>query len=297
MTLTEVDAIRLAIGHQESRHARSRACASLREAEFQVFSQWGEDGIIQYLVARVAIGDDSFVEFGVQDYAESNTRFLLCHDHWRGLIIDGDTTHQQFIRDRGLDWRYDITAVSSFITRENVNQVIGGAGFTGDIGLLSIDVDGNDYWLLDAVSVVSPRILVVEYNSTFGPEQAVTVPYRPDFRRTAAHFSNLYYGASIRAICELARSRNYACVGGNSAGNNAFFVRRDVLGDLPEVSARDAWVRSRFRESRDRDGRLTCLGSHARRLREIGELPLVDIITGQEHAIRDLLDSELRRDG
>ncbi len=284
----ESDRIRLAIGRQESRLVRASRFRDVRDAEFQVYSQWGEDGIIQYLLGKVPIENPSFVELGVQDYSESNTRFLLCNDNWRGLIIDGGIDHVRFVARRGLDWRYDLTVVSAFITRENIDALIRGAGIEGDIGLLSVDIDGNDYWVLEAIRCVSPRILVVEYNSHFGAEQAITIPYRSDFRRDAAHWSHLYYGASLPALCHFADERGYAFVGSNGAGNNAFFVRRDVLGPLLALDAKEGWVPSRFRESRDRNGKLSFVSDHKSRLRLIMDLDVIEVPSGHTRKIGDV---------
>jgi hypothetical protein len=285
---TVADDLRLAIGRLEARLARGADYEHLQQAEFRVFSQWGEDGILQYLVGKIPIPNRVFVEFGVEDYRESNTRFLLCNDNWSGLIIDAADAHARFLAERGLDWKYDITALTSFITRENIDGLIREAGVSGDIGLLSIDLDGNDYWILEAIECVSPRILVVEYNSHFGPDRAVTIPYRADFRRTLAHFSNLYYGASLCALRDVADRKGYALVGSNSAGNNAFFVRRDVLGTLREVDPADGWVRSRFRESRGEDGRLTMIGEHRGRLEIIANLPVIDVRRGIQAKIAEI---------
>lgn len=289
-----LDRIRLAIGRQESRSVRTQACSSLREAEFQVFSQWGEDGIIQYLLGKIPVPEKIFVEFGVGDYSESNTRFLLCNDNWRGLIIDSGTAHQNYLAASGLDWRYDLQSVSAFIDADNIDALIRNAGIAGDIGLLSIDLDGNDYWVLQAIEAVSPRILIVEYNSIFGPELSVVVPYRADFQRAKADVSNLYYGASISALIALAARKGFACVGGNSAGNNVFFVRNDILGHLKVVPPSEAWAESRFRESRDPAGRLTFLGRHVDRLAQIASLPVLDMASGRERPIRELLDANGR---
>jgi hypothetical protein len=284
----EVESARIALGRHEARRVRNASFGRLADAEFQVFSQWGEDGIIQYLLGKVPIENDVFVEFGVEDYSESNTRFLLANDRWRGLLIDGGSEHRRFLSEHGLDWRHDVRAVSAFITKENIDALITEAGFAGDIGLLSIDIDGNDYWVLDAIRCVSPRILVVEYNSVFGPELEVTIPYRSDFQRTLAHHSNLYFGASLAALCALAKRKGYAFVGSNSAGSNAFFVRRDVAGALRELTAAEGYVASRFRESRAEDGRLTLVSSHAERLRLVSHLPLVDLRSGRERTISEL---------
>jgi hypothetical protein len=275
----DLDEVRIAIGGLRAQSARAAQYERLSDAEFRVFSQFGEDGIIQYLLGRVPIENDQFVEIGVQDYRESNTRFLLCHDNWRGLIIDADRAHIEFIETNPIGWRHTIDARAAFITRENVNEVMADAGVLGDIGLLSLDIDGNDYWVLDAIEAVAPRILVVEYNSTFGPAAKVTIPYDPAFQRTKAHFSGLYWGASLGALCSAADRKGLAFVGSNRAGNNAFFVRRSLLNDLREISSEQGWVDARFRESRDEHGELTFVQDRRDKLRLIGHLPLVDVAT------------------
>jgi hypothetical protein len=287
------DQLRAEVGRLHAARVRALPPGPLRAAEFRVFSQWGEDGILQYLLGKVPIGNDLFVEFGVESYAESNTRFLLVNDNWRGIIIDGGTAHREFTARTGLTWRHHLEVVSAFITRENIDGLLTAAGARGDIGLLSVDIDGNDYWVLEAIQAVSPRILVVEYNALFGPERAVSVPYRSDFTRTAAHFSNLYYGASLPALAGLAERRGYRLVGCNSAGNNAFFVRGDVLGPLAPLSVAEAFVESRFCESRAPDGSLSFLRARRDRLALLRDLPLVDVATGRERTIGDLYAAEL----
>ena len=279
---TEIDRLRAQIGGLESRHVAALGPGDIGRAEFQVYSQFGEDGIIQFLVQRVAIENEVFVEFGVGDYRESNTRFLLVHDNWRGLIFDSGESMQAFLESSGHVWRHHIDAKTAFIDRDNINDLIKTAGIEGDIGLLSIDLDGNDYWILEAIDVVEPRIIVAEYNSTFGAEAAVTVPYDAHFVRSEKHWSGLYWGASLAALTKLTKAKGYALVGGNRAGNNAFFVRHDVLVGIPEVSVADAYAPSRFRESRDRDGRLTYISGHEQRLRLISEMPLADVESGRE---------------
>lgn len=282
----------LAVGRMEARAVRSADYGDIRDAEFRVFSQWGEDGIIQYLLSRVPVERPVFVEFGVESYRESNTRFLLENDHWEGLILDNGTAHLDFIDRSEMRWRYTIEGRSAFLTRENINQVILDGGVKGDIGLLSIDVDGNDYWILEAVDVVSPRILIVEYNSLFGSGAAVTVPYRADFDRRSAHWSGLLYGASLAALHHVADAKGYRLVGCNRAGVNAFFVRSDVAGDLPVLAPEAAYVRSRHRESRDRDGNLTYASGRSVQLALIADQKLVDVRTGRLGLVRDLVAPE-----
>src|SRR6266404_297437 len=154
---------------------------SLRDAEFKVFSQFGDDGIIQYLIHRLAPLPDSFVEFGVENYRESNTRFLLLNNNWRGLVMDSDEDSIRYIQKDDVSWRHTLTAHCAFINRDNINDLLAEAGFTGEIGLLSIDIDGNDYWVWEKLEVVDPVIVIVEYNSIFGSDLAVTIPYDPKF--------------------------------------------------------------------------------------------------------------------
>lgn len=237
----------------------------LRDAEFRVFSQWGDDGIIQYLIHNVRVENDAFIEFGVEDYTEANTRFLLLNDNWRGLIIDASAENIARVRRDDLHWRHDLEAICEFVSRENINPLISGAGFNGLIGLLSIDVDGNDYWIWEAIDVVDAAIVVVEYNSVFGPSKALSVPYDPAFQRTNAHYSNLFWGCSLRALCLLAERKGYVFVGSNTNGNNAYFVKRELAGGLLIKTPEEGYVRSRFRESRDATGQLTYVGGDKRR--------------------------------
>ena len=250
--------------------------APLSQAEFKVFSQWGEDGILQFLTARVPIPNRFFVEFGVQNYLESNTRFLLLNDNWSGLVMDGSDNNVDYIRRDPLYWRHELTAASVFVTAENVDELIRACIPTPDIGLLSIDIDGNDYWVWRAISSVTPRIVVVEYNSVFGPRHAVTIPYDATFERTRAHHSNLYWGASLAALCDLAATKGYQFVGSNSAGNNAFFVRRDCAQRVPALDPQDGYVQSKFRESRNETGHLTFI-SGADRLALIAAMKVYDV--------------------
>ena len=270
--------IQEALGRIEMRQVAKVGDAD--RAEFRVFSQWGEDGIIQYLLEHVPIERPIFVEFGVENYVESNTRFLLTNNRWSGLVIDGSTENIDYIKRDTIYWATNLKAEHSFITRENINELLSRNGATGDIGLLSVDIDGNDYWVWQAIDVVSPRIVVCEYSSQFGPTAQVTTPYSADFVRGSAHFSKIYYGASISALTGLAKRKGYSLVASNSAGNNVFFVRDDLLGDLKVLTPQQAYRRAQFREFHDEQGRLT-FDDFETRLRKISHLPLHDLTTGR----------------
>lgn len=274
-----VEELKLLAGRLLANQVRATA-KNFREAEFKVFSQFGDDGIIQYLIARLEIPAElsTFVEFGVQDYSESNTRFLLLNDNWRGLIMDGDERSMESVRARGMYWRHDLTALCRWIDRDNINALLEEGGFGGPLGILSIDIDGNDYWVWQRIEAVQPIIVIAEYNSVFGARQAITVPYDPAFNRTKAHYSNLYWGASLSALARLARSKGYAFVGSNLAGNNAYFVHEShiVKGGIVALTPEQGYVESRFRESRDEQGRLSYVGGAARR-KMIAGMPVYDV--------------------
>jgi hypothetical protein len=268
---------------------RYSAPLPLRRAEFKVFSQFGDDGIIQYVLHRLDLpaSEHRFVEFGVESYAEANTRFLLLNDNWAGLVMDGNEKWITALRKDDVYWRHELTAQAHFITRENINTLLEDAGFGGRIGLLSIDIDGNDYWVWEALTIADPAVVIVEYNGIFGSKEAVTVPYQADFRRSKAHFSNLYSGASLGALCVLAKRKGYVWIGCNRGGNNAYFVReKDARLFLP-VRLPDDFVQAKFREARDEANGLTFQGQCAGRS-VVGDLPVHDVVQNQTRLIRDL---------
>lgn len=260
----------------------------LGDYEFQVFSQFGDDGIIQRLIRGLGIRDDSFVEFGVQDYSESNTRFLLVNNNWRGLILDCSEEDMDKVRRSPLHWRQDLTVATAFIDRDNINSLLSENGFSGDLGILSVDIDGNDYWVWEAINVVNPVIVIVEYNAVFGSRAAVSIPYDPRFYRTDAHASNLYWGCSLAALVHLAEKKGYAFIGCNSHGNNSYFVRKDRLGSLRPLTAAEGYVESKFRESRDADGKLSFLRGESRQ-KTIEHLSVVEVTSGRQAPLKDFL--------
>ena len=274
---SDVDALKILAAQPLIQYLRSRETPlPLRETEFKVFSQFGDDGIIQYLIHQLRPVPDSFVEFGVENYRESNTRFLLVNNNWRGLVMDGSEDCIRYIQKDEIYWRHTLIARHAFIDRDNINALLRQAGFTGEIGLLSIDIDGNDYWVWDKIDIVEPVIVIVEYNSIFGPDLAVTIPYDPKFDRHRAHFSGQFWGASLPALTLLAQRKGYSLVGCNSAGNNAYFVRNDKIDKLPVLSPREAFVDARFRDSRDEKGNLT-FRTGRERFKEIEALSVYDL--------------------
>lgn len=259
----------------------------LYEVEFSTYSQWGEDGIIDWLIDRLPGIPPTFIEFGVENYQESNTRLLLQLRNWRGLVLDGSQKHIDDIKGQEIYWKYELSAVCAFIDKDNINGLISNAGLSGDVGLLSVDIDGNDYWVWQAIEVVNPVIVVCEYNAVLGDIHSVSVPYQATFQRTKADPSNLYFGASIRALIALGESKGYTFVGSTSTGANAFFIRNDCADLI--VSALDGAYAfpSKFREARDRKGQLLYLNGNRRR-ELIDRLPFVDPSSGQSVDLKAL---------
>jgi hypothetical protein len=202
------------------------------------------------------------------------------------MVLDARASDIRYIQQDRIYWQYDLQARCTWITRENIDALLQSAGFGEDVGLLSIDIDGNDYWIWEAIQSIRPAIVVVEYNSLLGL-RPIAVPYREDFDRADAHYSNLYYGASLGALHHLAQKKGYLLLGSNIWGHNAFFVRADIAGEFRGLELREAYVASKFRESRDEVGRLTYVRGNDR-LRLIEELPVVEVVTGETTKLRDV---------
>lgn len=254
---------------------------------FKVFSQNNEDGLLQYILHHTKITQKTFIEFGVESYQECNTRFLLLHNNWSGLIMDGSEDSMEALKHQSIYWKRMIESKGAFVTKDNINNLISESGLGGNIGLLSIDIDGNDYWVLDAIECVDPQILICEYNPIFGSKEKVSIPYKADFWRTDAHYSNLYWGASLGAFTHIANERGYKLVCINNLGNNAFYVKRDAC-DLPEIDIENAWHDAVYRESVDKKGNLTFMSYEDGR-KMLSELPLVDVVSGEKRKVSDLV--------
>jgi hypothetical protein len=195
---------------------------------FKVYSQHDEDGVIQEIFRRIGTSGRTFVEIGVETGVECNTAKLLI-EGWRGAWIEANPQACKAISANFADFLKDgrLTLQQSLVTAENINALVGGAGFTGEIDLLSIDIDFNDYWVWKAVNAVSPRAIVIEYNAGLHPPLSVTVPYQPNRAGDGTNF----FGASLEALVRLGREKGYRIVGCNISGSNAFFVREDLCAD------------------------------------------------------------------
>lgn len=218
----------------------------LRKVESKVYSQNGEDGILEYIFSKIGASNRTFVEIGVQDGRECNTANLSIHRGWKGVLIEGGEDFAKraktYYESRDEIAEGQVVVRNCYVTKENINSVLAENQTTGMLDLLSIDIDGNDYWIWEALSAVTPRVVVIEYNATFEKELSVTVQYDPMFARKKKHPSGLYHGASLRALTKLAKMKGYLLVGCDSSGCNAFYVRQeDARGRIDMLPVEKAY--------------------------------------------------------
>jgi hypothetical protein len=205
---------------------------------FRVFSEFDEDGVALFLLAVGGSPSRRFVDIGAGDCVfASNTANLALNLGFDGLFVDADEARIEhgrrfYARHPDAMVRPPVF-VRSFVTRENVNEILTEAGFTGDIDLLSIDIDGNDYWVWQALECVKPRFVIAEAHPELGREEWV-MPYEPRFVAREAP-PGTWMGASPAAMIQLANSLGYRAVGANLYGFNIFFARRDVAEQVPTI--------------------------------------------------------------
>lgn len=220
------------------KRAEKNELPAFSDTGFRVFSQFEEDGLLLFIFSVIGMENKQFVEIGSDDGVNSNSANLYFNFGWHGLFIDGNPKAikrgQKFFSKYPHTWFYQPTFVCSKVNRENVNALITNAGFKGEIGLLSIDIDGNDYWVWDAITAVEPQVVIIETHNEFGMENIV-VPYDPNYFYPGKH--PVYHGASPVAMTKLANKKGYRLVGANELGSNFIFVKNGLADELiPEVS-------------------------------------------------------------
>lgn len=211
----------------------SRPDLALRDVEFRNTSQNGEDGILLYLFTLAEHGRRRAVELCAGDGIQNNTANLVLHHDWDALMVDGDADliakGKLFFAGHAETDRVPPTLAAEWITTNNVNEIIARYGYHNEVDLLSLDMDGVDYWILEAIQL-TPRVIVLEYNNKIPPNLAITVPYAPNFTAAGGALKgNGFFGASLGAFDKLLKDRGYRLVGANRHNTNAFFLRNDVL--------------------------------------------------------------------
>ena len=200
----------------------------LNRYEFKVFSQAGEDGIISEIFNRIGTTNKFFVEFGVGNGLENNSAYLLVKG-WQGYWIEGSERFCQSIRQSFEDLiaNQQLTLKNTFITGENIEDLFRKGNVPTELDLLSIDIDGNDYWVWQAITNYRPRVVILEYNAIYPPESSWVMQYNPSHQWKY----NSHMGSSLKALEKLGHQKGYKLVACSFSGVNAFFVREDLLAD------------------------------------------------------------------
>lgn len=243
------------------------------ETGFKCHSQTDEDGILLFLFAVMGVTNKLCVEVCVEDGSECNTANLILNHAWHALLVDGDRENvergKQFFAKSRYTYVYPPKFAHAWITRDSINETIANNGFSGEVDLFSLDLDGVDYWIWEALTVISPRVVVVEYCDIVGPERACTVPYSDAFSCRSYPMTQgmpNFAGASLAAFVKLGKRKGYRLVGVNRYGFNAFFVRNDVAAALiPEVDAASCFTHPKV------------VGGMRERFPTVKDLPWIDV--------------------
>ncbi len=217
---------------------KSNAVPKISGTGFRVFSQFEEDGKLLFIFSIIGMDNKKFIEIGCDDGINSNCANLYFNFGWYGLFIDSNKRSikrgKKFYNKYPHPWHYKPKFICEKVTPENINQIIEKNGYKGEIGLLSIDVDGNDYWLWDALTIVNPKVVIIETHNEFGLNDIV-VPYEANSKCSKKH--PIYHGASPTAMVKLANKKGYRLVGANELGFNFIFIKNGIADDLiPEVN-------------------------------------------------------------
>lgn len=292
---SEMRLSRLQLG-QMLLHLQSQAEAksSLKDYGFSVWSQTDEDGILGFLVSRLDLSKPRCLEIGAGNFLESNFRFLAEVMNASVFAVDAREDLAREVRKLVVTWQAPVVPHQTWVTPGNINEIIDqSAADIGEIDILSVDLDGNDYWVLEAANLENIKLVMVENNPLFAGSLPVSVPRNDSFYRFDAHHSGLYWGASLGAFVHLLESRGFQLVGRNGKGFNAFFVKIEIVAEdaLLRKYASEIELSSEtwgIREGRDKSGNLT-FENPARMLENSDDLPLINVATGEHVSVANIL--------
>ena len=285
----------LGVSHINLMRPNYNKVTKLIDVEYKVFSQNGEDGIIDYITYQLNIDKPKFLEIGVGDYSESNTKFLYDRVSTKGAIIDCLDDFKDKVLKKTKVWKGTLEIINQKINSKNVLETLNKKNILENLDIFSIDIDGIDYWILRELPKNFSKIAIIEYNSIFGKEKSISVPNIDDFNRTDYHFSDLCFGMSLQAAIQIMKEKNFYFLGVNLMRNNAFFVsnifpkdkffKNLILADSKTIDE------ANFRESRNREGKLNYLDG-VDKIKEIFECEVIDLSESLEakKKIKDLFD-------
>ncbi len=233
---------------------------NLKDLEFKVFSQNGEDGIIDYLIYILNIRKLKFVEVGVGDYSECNTRFLINNYPFKGLLCDINSKLKNNLQYTHDPHRGSIQVFNDYITSSNILEILKSNDFNKELNLFSIDIDSIDYYVIEKLPNSISDIFIAEYNQNFGPNLEVTVPHIDQFDRFKYHYSGQCYGLSLKALINLMKKKGYIFLGCNVECCNAFFVlesKKNLIKlDFPDENNLSDYFNDYVCDMRDKNGNI-----------------------------------------
>ena len=268
---------------------------NIQEIELKIFSQNGEDGILDYILTKLRLIPNStnFIEIGVGDYRESNTRFIYNRFHPKGVIIDCIDNMEEKVKPHVNLWKGDLRICNAQLNTQNINEILKNH-CDYEIDVFSLDIDSIDYWIIEKLQKNISKIFIAEYNPVFGPNLKVTVPNIDGFDRTKYHYSNLCYGMSLRALIDIMKTKNYYFIGTNLQKMNAFFVSNDFKKnqyfDKINILELNQYTNSNIRDSRDINYNLNFLSGN-KKLKEIENCEVINLENDNQELIKikDLL--------
>lgn len=290
--LEKLNNLKLLLGQSAILASRSMSSKfyNLWDAEVRVFSQWGEDGILDFICQTLELSKPNAVEFGVGSFIECNTRYLAENRGASVFAVDSLPDHMYVIERISLSWKTHIFGHRELITPVNAQNILNEAKQKlGNLDIFSLDLDGNDYWILESMDLTEFKVIVVEYNSIFGAKHELSVLRDDFFDRQKAHSSCLYYGASLPAYVYLLANRGFTFIGSNRVCTNAFFVKNNLVNQftIRTPGKLEEYTDYRVRESRDPQGRLSKLSGQDR-LNQIKNLNLVNIRNSEVKSINEI---------
>ena len=252
----------------------------LSDVDYKIFSQNGEDGILDYLLYQLKIEKPKYIEIGVGDYTESNTRFIFERCSPKGTVVDCLENLEEKIKKNFSLWKSELKIVNDFVNPNNIIKIMREADTLNNLDIFSLDIDGIDYWILKELPKDFSKIAIVEFNPIFGKNLKVSVPNIINFDRKKYHYSNLCFGMSLQAAIEIMNEKNFYFVGTNLLRNNAFFVSKNYKKEKYfknlMINNIENSTDANFTESRDIKGNLNFL-NYQKRVKEILECEVVDL--------------------
>lgn len=213
---------------------------SLKDVGFRLYSQFEEDGMLLYIFSVIGSSNKRVIELCAGSGETCMASNLILNHGWEALLVDGDQENV----DRGIQFfsKHKDTSLhppifkQAWLTTDNINQLIEENGFGGEVDLLSLDIDGNDYHIMEAITAVKPRVIICETQNVIPCQMALTIPYKAEFNRLDEPNQD-FFGVSLLGMSKLLKGRGYRLIGGSHHGFNAIFIHEGVGEDFfPEVT-------------------------------------------------------------